>query len=289
MTFNNLHNNINNDNFSWSYSRENIFKICPRAYFYKYYGAINGWDKYANDETKHIYLLKNIKKAHWWIKELIVSSIKEIIIQRRNNYNIDITYLNQIIIKKFHKSIHSVINEDWKSDAKYLNLFEIYYSKNDSLNILDNIKDSLLKTIAVLIENQKIQPLLDIPYIKFINSDKPTQFYINDLKIWCKVDFIWKDKNNIHLLNFSWKENKNPLQIASEMIKQNYPNRYDNIILQNISLLNGNTTNYETSCEVRNFVIESASTMLNDTRNFPKINDNQKCEQCIFKEMCLFR
>ncbi len=47
--------------FSWSKTRDETFKTCPRQYWFAYYGFWNGWLEDAPERTRQIYVLKNLK------------------------------------------------------------------------------------------------------------------------------------------------------------------------------------------------------------------------------------
>ncbi len=49
--------------FSWSKSRDEVFRTCPRQYWFAYYGYWNGWLENALERTRQIYILKNLKKG----------------------------------------------------------------------------------------------------------------------------------------------------------------------------------------------------------------------------------
>ena len=60
--------------FSWSKTRDEIFKSCPRKYWFAYYGFWNGWLKDAPERARRIYVLKNLKtrstnpdRLHSWL------------------------------------------------------------------------------------------------------------------------------------------------------------------------------------------------------------------------------
>jgi putative transposase len=47
--------------FSWSKTRDEVFKTCPRQYWFAYYGYWNGWLDKVQERTRQIYILKNLK------------------------------------------------------------------------------------------------------------------------------------------------------------------------------------------------------------------------------------
>lgn len=52
--------------FSWSHSRHETFRDCPRRYFYHYYGAWGGWSPDADPRVRQLYVLKNLKGRQAW-------------------------------------------------------------------------------------------------------------------------------------------------------------------------------------------------------------------------------
>lgn len=59
--------------FSWSISRDRIFQIWPRQYYFNYYGYWLGWEINVPLRVKQIYILKQLKNRYMWV-ELKVSS-----------------------------------------------------------------------------------------------------------------------------------------------------------------------------------------------------------------------
>ena len=52
--------------FSWSISRDRVFQICPRQYYFNYYGYWGGWESNAPQRVKQIYVLKQLKNRYMW-------------------------------------------------------------------------------------------------------------------------------------------------------------------------------------------------------------------------------
>ena len=56
---------VTND-FSWSKSRDDMFRDCLRKYYFHYYGAWGGWDPHAPPRTRQLYILKNLQTRAMW-------------------------------------------------------------------------------------------------------------------------------------------------------------------------------------------------------------------------------
>lgn len=61
--------------FSWSHSRHETFQVCPRRYYYHYYGSWNGWRSDADPAARRLYLLKQLKPRHLWAGGLVHDAI----------------------------------------------------------------------------------------------------------------------------------------------------------------------------------------------------------------------
>ena len=52
--------------FSWSISRDRVFKTCPRQYYFNYYEYWGGWEINAPRRVRQIYVLKKLINRYMW-------------------------------------------------------------------------------------------------------------------------------------------------------------------------------------------------------------------------------
>ena len=57
--------------FSWSVSRDNVLRECPRKYWFNYYGHWGGWLRDAPRRTREIYVLKQLKNRATWVGQTV--------------------------------------------------------------------------------------------------------------------------------------------------------------------------------------------------------------------------
>ncbi len=62
--------------FSWSKTRDETFRICLRRYFYEYYASWGGWEEGATAQTREIYLLKRLKTREMWVGDLVHRAVQ---------------------------------------------------------------------------------------------------------------------------------------------------------------------------------------------------------------------
>jgi hypothetical protein len=69
--------------FSWSVSRDRLFRSCPRAYYYKYYGAWGGWEPGAAPDVRELYVLKQLKTRYQWIGDAVHRALRDVLEELR--------------------------------------------------------------------------------------------------------------------------------------------------------------------------------------------------------------
>jgi hypothetical protein len=60
--------------FSWSYSRDRMFRTCARRYWLNYYGSWGGWDNSSSQDVRDIYRQKKLTTRPMWMGTLIHES-----------------------------------------------------------------------------------------------------------------------------------------------------------------------------------------------------------------------
>ena len=64
--------------FSWSKSRDGVFTVCLRAYYYHYYGSWNGWRHDAPPDVRELYVMKNLQSIATWRGSVVHQVAKEV-------------------------------------------------------------------------------------------------------------------------------------------------------------------------------------------------------------------
>jgi hypothetical protein len=69
--------------FSWSVSRDRLFRNCPRAYYYHYYGARGGWEAGAPAAARDLYVLRNLSTRHQWVGSMVHRVLEAVLVGLR--------------------------------------------------------------------------------------------------------------------------------------------------------------------------------------------------------------
>ncbi len=70
--------------FSWSVSRDRLFRACPRAYWYQYYGSWGGWEPGASPEVRELYVLKQLSTRRQWVGAAVHATLEQVLVALRD-------------------------------------------------------------------------------------------------------------------------------------------------------------------------------------------------------------
>jgi hypothetical protein len=114
--------------FSWSKTRDEVFKTCLRQYWFAYYGYWNGWFENAPERTRQIYVLKNLKNRYIWagekVHECIQRSLNNI---RRGIKVLSIDEIVSITLDQMRAEFRSSRSKNYLKSPKTCALFEHEY------------------------------------------------------------------------------------------------------------------------------------------------------------------
>jgi hypothetical protein len=107
---------IDQKDFSWSTSRQNLFGFCKRAYFYHYYGSSGGSEKFSKSEL--LYQLKNLQTSELWVHSICTQTLREFFYEDLEDFNI-----YRFAENKFRSGARSIALKEWRDDPQLLNIF----------------------------------------------------------------------------------------------------------------------------------------------------------------------
>ena len=116
--------------FSWSKSRDEKFRECPRQYYYHHYGSWGGWDRSAPPKAREIYILKNLKSRHMWVGEVVHHSIENALKHYQQTKELPAeVFLDQITQRMRREFRESRDKRYRETPGKVLGLYEHEYEQ----------------------------------------------------------------------------------------------------------------------------------------------------------------
>jgi hypothetical protein len=65
--------------FSYSHSRGDLFRSCPRRYWFVRYGSWGGWSREADPETREIYRLNKLSNRYLWTGHHVHETVRNLV------------------------------------------------------------------------------------------------------------------------------------------------------------------------------------------------------------------
>ena len=300
---------LSND-FSWSVSRDQLFRTCPRAYYYNYYGSWGGWAADAPERTRRLYLLKNIKSLAMWGGSLVHEVVAEALNRyARTGHPITVGELQASARTRLRSGWVEAVNEQWRRRPKKTNLHELYYGNGKTLprETTDALRDRVYGCLAAFVESPVLREILAVPFLQWKPVDTLDTFDLEGIKIWCAIDFAYTDSSGILRL-LDWKtggENRETITIQlgcyALFAMDSWYVPFEKIRCHGVFLReNARTSDYpitaELLVETKDHVLTSAARMremLDDVEGnvgsedrFPCRENESVCRRCNFREVC---
>lgn len=193
--------------FTWSVSRDNLFRSCRRAYYYQYYGSWNGWNADADEKNRLLYLLKNIKSLPAWTGTIVHETIAEALRDHAETGRpVMADDLKSRAKEKLRRGWTEATTKAWLRQPKKTNLDELYYGNGQSLakEKTDKVKEKVYGCLDAFAAMPELQDILRLGPASWKPIDKLDSFDWQGTKIWCAVDFALKDpEGNLRIID--WK------------------------------------------------------------------------------------
>ena len=300
---------LTND-FSWSVSRDRLFRECERAYYYTYYGSWGGWERNADPRVRKLYILKNLQTLDMWagsiVHEIIAEALRRYAMDRRA---ISAEDLKQRARAKLRRGWVEAVNREWERSPKKTNLFELYYGDGRTLprETTDRLRDKVYEALDNFAGSTVLESILATPYVNWRPVDKLDAFDVDGVKVWAAVDFAFTDPHGATRI-LDWKtgaERPDELRIQLGCYALYAVERWRTpleavrvaaVYLVNQPKIVENPITADLLAETRQFILDSAASMrarLDDPvantaseDAFPCTDNVRSCRRCNFREVC---
>ncbi len=298
---------------TWSFSRSRLFCECRRAYYYHYYGSWGGWEPSAEELTRHVYILKNIRSIDAWIGDIVHQVIKWVLESKVGDNTTlftegrDIPYdeANAAVKKLLMKTWEQSRSKAWKSKVKdNLNLFEHYYRCELGRNQLKVKLEKVRKSIDNFYHTGLLEIFSKLPRENFLRIDQLDSFDFEGVKVFAVPDFAVSEGGEYFL--YDWKTGKqNEKDIWQLSCYQYYAVNKWEVSAEKVKIVPVYLTQEETLPspikaleleKVKDYIHQSLKKMrdilidpkenIADINNCPETTETWRCKNCKFQEIC---
>jgi len=297
--------------FSWSYSRDNLFKECKREYYYNYYGSWGGWERDKADEvTRTLYVLKNLQNRWQWKGSAVHDEIERILKELVSTGRL-------IPFEKSRARVTEIMRNDFRSsrDRNYWNksgslrnepgLFEHEYHPELPDHIWKKNYDEVIVCLENFYKSGVTDEIAELPkeVICSIESMTGAYFSFNTALYYVKLDLAYSIGDRIKI--FDWKTGSGEADELQFLIYALYALEeldfeLDKITVTELNLFEDytkihsfNVEQVEYAKKYINNSMENMKSFLSDPleneavmSNFLRTEDRKICELCNFQKIC---
>jgi hypothetical protein len=293
--------------FSWSKTRDEVFKTCPRQYWFAYYGYWNGWFEDAPPRTRQIYILKNLKNRHIWagekVHECIQRSLNNI---RRGIKVLSVDEIVSITLDQMRAEFRSSKSKNYWKNPRSCALFEHEYE----IELTDDQWKEVANNVETCLRNFYASDIYDglksHPRDGWLEVEEFSYFHLDHIRINLAIDCAIREGDEVYI--YDWKTGKSlsedlTIQLCCyalyAMEKWHIHPESLMIIEYNLSFDKSNwfpITRGEVE-DIKGYIrgsIKDMQSLLLDVRNnipveeerFSKVEDERVTLRCNFRKVC---
>jgi hypothetical protein len=295
--------------FSWSYSRAAKYQFCPRAYYYHYYAAWEGWQADAPEPVRRAYLLKNLTDLSRWSGNLVHVSIKFALSRLKAGQPV----AGPDLIKQMHRRGRADFEDSrrgrYRQQPNRLTGFqEHYYQRHLPDRAWQAAWTQAEQNLRTFLQSSLYAHLTRQAPATFLHIEELTSFDLAGTKVWAQPDLVRREEETIML--YDWKtgpvapaELRQQLGIYGLYVRQAWPefaapgaplqgivyNLADDRLLElelDDSLLAETEAMIESGIAHLRGLLLDPQANLAELRRFPMIDDLALCRRCQFRELC---
>jgi len=190
--------------FSWSKSREEMFRGCQRQYYYHYYASWGGWKRHSDEKTRRIYTLKKMTNQHLWAGEHVHRAIDEMLKKLKTQVPLDPEdqVVEQVLEKMRNEYRNSVSGKKWENPQS-CGLMEHEYNWELSKETWKKMAHHVETCLRNFYQSNIFKQIQQIPTEQWLEVEELSHFLLNETKVYLSVDFAIKRGEDVVI--YDWK------------------------------------------------------------------------------------
>lgn len=299
--------NLKNE-FSWSYSRAAKYQECPRAYYYHYYAAWEGWQSPAPAPVKKAYLLKNLTSLSRWVGNLVHETIQFALAQLKSGRVVP----EDALVEHMHTRAQTDFTDSQsgryrQKPNRFTGFQEHYYQSALSKDTWQTVWSTAEERLRTFTQSTLYAHLCRQSPATFLEIETLQSFTIAGTKVWVQMDFARQEEDTIVI--YDWKtgaideaEVQQQLGIYGLYARHAWPEIAatgllrgivygiaDDQILEfdlNDRQLHEMQASVEAGIAQLQSLLVDVQANLAELNQFPMIEDLTVCRHCQFRELC---
>jgi len=293
--------------FFWSKTRDEVFRVCPRQYWFYYYGYWNGWLENAPERTRKIYILRNLKNRHLWIGEKVHQCIERSLNNIRRGIGVlSVDEIVSITLDQMRVEFRQSRAGTYWKNPKACGLFEHEYG----IEVTDKEWREVARHVEVCLRNFYGSDIYDglrsHPREDWLEVEEFSFFYLDGVKVNLSIDCAIREKDYVFI--YDWKTGRSipedlPIQLSCYAL---YAMEKWHVAPESLRMIEYNLLFNKKSWftvtrgemeEIKGYIrgsIKDMQSLLRDVRNnipfeeerFSKVEDERVSGRCNFRKVC---
>jgi len=292
---------------SWSKTRDEVFKTCPRQYWFAYYGYWNGWLEDSPQRTRQIYVFKNLKTRQIWAGEKVHECIQRSLNNLRRGIRLlSVDEIVSITLDQMRADFRSSRSKNYWKNPKTCGLFEHEYV----VEVTDEQWKEVAGHVDTCLRNFYASDIFDAlkSHKKdgWLEVEEFSSFHLDDVKINLAIDCAIREGKEIFI--YDWKTGKSLSEDLSiqlccyalyAMEKWQVPPASLNVVEYNLSFNKSNWFSVSRSDleNLKGYIrgsIKDMQSLLIDIKNnipleeetFSRVENESVSSRCNFRKVC---
>jgi PD-(D/E)XK nuclease superfamily protein len=190
--------------FSWSRSRDHTFQECRRRYFYQYYGTWGGWESDAPDETRRLYVLKQLSSRQQWAGRVVHDAVEMVLKAFAQGHELPQEPFIRDVVERMRQDWRSSRSRQYWENPKTLALFEHEYGVNVKADAWQALSRHVVSCVRTFFRLPLLAEIRRTPLAHWLIEYSSKAFEFEGTAIWVAPDFgFWSEANRLVLVD--WK------------------------------------------------------------------------------------
>ena len=194
------------NDFSWSVSRDAVFKTCRRKYYYQYYGSWGGWSFDAENKTRTIYILKQLKNRQMWAGTIVHEAIENVLKGLQDGVKIDKNEIIEATLGLMREEFKSSLAKMYLMKPKTCALFEHEYQLPVSDVEWKKNSEHVVSCLKTFFDSKVYKEIIQMSLDQWLEVEEFSSFYDEGIKIYSVFDFACRKNEVVYI--YDWKTGK---------------------------------------------------------------------------------
>jgi hypothetical protein len=297
------------NSFSWSASRDRMFRDCPRQYYYAYYGAWGGWDPAAGEMARRLYYLKNLTTLPLWVGSKVHDTVEALLRGVRGGRDLTPRAAADAMVEgmraDYRDSRRDLARE---RPGKKTRFFDHHRGEEPPRSRWEVARDSAVACVEVFGAMPYLERLRRLGAEAFLALEDLEQWDFDGTPVYLRLDLAFRDEDgSVQIVD--WKTGKrknapNPLQmlgyatyasetwgvepekLAVKEVYLSFPDDPDNHCVVDRGALDSARERIAKSIADMKAHLADPESNLAQEDDFPTAGSPQACRLCFFREVC---